>query len=236
MRPPEREIFPAPVRFGYLQLDVAGKRAFHAGVKRIFIGIVIVVFSAWPLCAQESATQQQLDQLSGKLQDLLEGQAVQGRLMNDLQKQISELRDKVNVPPVADGASHEELRKLARTVQELADKQQADKELILDNIKQLGKAISAEPLVTGSGKKKSSTKKTEAKADPKIEEPLPPGDSQVGHEYKVQPGDSLGVIVKAFRDKGVKVTTAQVLKVNPGLDPNKLFVGRTIFIPDPAAK
>ena len=41
---------------------------------------------------------------------------------------------------------------------------------------------------------------------------------------------------KAYRDKGVKVTTAQVLKANPTLDANKLYVGKKIFIPDPAAK
>jgi len=34
----------------------------------------------------------------------------------------------------------------------------------------------------------------------------------------------------------VKVTTAQLLKANPGLDATKLYVGKKVFIPDPNAK
>jgi LysM repeat protein len=32
------------------------------------------------------------------------------------------------------------------------------------------------------------------------------------------------------------VTKAQIIAANPGLDPNKLYVGKKIFIPDPNAK
>ncbi len=204
-------------------------------MKRILLFIFIAVFSVSVLRAQESATQQQMDQLNGRIQDLLEGQAAQGKRLDVMAREISELREKVNAPPVnTDSVTHDELRKLAKTVQELADKQQADKELIVENIKQLGKTITDVPPVHNG--KKPGNKKTEAKTDPKTEDPAPPSGPQVGHEYKVQSGDSLGVIVKAFRDKGVKVTTSQVLKANPGLDADKLYVGKVIFIPDPAAK
>jgi LysM repeat protein/outer membrane murein-binding lipoprotein Lpp len=206
-------------------------------MKRILIFIFIAVLSASALRAQESATQQQIDQLSGRMQDLFESQAVLGKRLDRIEKDISELRERVNVPPPAnDGASREELRKLAKSVQELADKQSADKELILDNIKQLGKAMSAEPIAPSVKKKKTGTGKTGGQPDVKMDEPTLPGGPQVGHEYKVKSGDSLGLIVKAYRDSGVKVTTAQILKANPGLDADKLFVGKTIFIPDPAAK
>jgi nucleoid-associated protein YgaU len=59
---------------------------------------------------------------------------------------------------------------------------------------------------------------------------------QNGYEYTVKAGDSLSAIAKAYRDQGVKVTTTQILKANPGLDANKLFSGKKIFIPDAAAK
>jgi len=41
--------------------------------------------------------------------------------------------------------------------------------------------------------------------------------------------------VKAYAEKNIKVTTEQILKANPGLDPNRLRVGKKIFIPAPAA-
>lgn len=217
-----------------LPLDVTGKRAFHSVMKRILLCFFITALAVSASQAQGSATQQQLEELSGRLQTLIEGQAAYEKRIESLAREVSELREKLNVPPPAnDGASREDLRRLAKTVQELAEKQQADKELILDNIKQLGRAMSVEPTTGGSKGGKKPIKKTEL---PKIDDPAPPSGPLVGHEYKVQSGDSLGLIVKAFRDKGVKVTTAQVLKANPGLDADKLYVGKVIFIPDPAAK
>jgi len=66
--------------------------------------------------------------------------------------------------------------------------------------------------------------------------PAGPATPQNGYEYAVKEGDTLGSIAKAYRAQGVKVTTTQILKANSGLDPNKLYVGKKIFIPDPNAK
>ena len=54
-----------------------------------------------------------------------------------------------------------------------------------------------------------------------------------GYEYEVKAGDTLSLIVQAYRKQGVKVTSALVIKANPGLNPNRLFTGKKIFIPDP---
>jgi LysM repeat protein len=206
-------------------------------MKRILFCLFLTLAGAGLLRAQESAAQQQMDELNGRIQTLIEGQAAQGKRLDALAREISELREKVNAPQVNDSASHEELRKLARTVQELADKQSADKELILDNLKQVVKTVSDTPVKPGGGKKNNSHlgKNGDNGGDGKTTEPTP-AVPQNGYEYEVKSGDSLGLIVKAYRDKGVKVTTAQVLKANPGLDANKLYVGKKIIIPDPTAK
>lgn len=205
-------------------------------MKRILFWLLITTLWVPALRAQESAAQQQIEELNGRIQTLIEGQAAQGKRLDAMAREISELREKVNTPQANDYANREDVKRLAEKVQELASKQQADKELILENIKQLGKTFSDVPSGGSSTKKKKpSTPKTdEAKADTKADE-LPKADV-TGFPYKVQQGDSLGLIVKAFRDKGVKVTTAQVLKANPGLDADKLYVGKTIIIPDPTAK
>jgi len=67
----------------------------------------------------------------------------------------------------------------------------------------------------------------------------PPTDNgsspQKGFEYTIEPNDTLSVIVKAYREKNIKVTVDQILKANPKLDPNRLKVGTKIFIPAPPA-
>jgi phage tail protein X len=62
------------------------------------------------------------------------------------------------------------------------------------------------------------------------------GGQQNGYYYPIASGDTIAAIAKAYRAKGVKVTTSQILAANPGLDPKNLTVGKKIFIPDASAK
>ena len=59
------------------------------------------------------------------------------------------------------------------------------------------------------------------------------GTPQSGYDYTVQKGDTLLAIAKAYREQGVKVSTDEILKANPGLDPKTMKVGQKIFIPAP---
>ena len=179
--------------------------------------------------AQDAATQQQLDKMYGQIQDMQAAQELQGKRLDALAKQISELADKVNTPAVSDGATRDDLKALAMQVQEIDKKRQADRELILKEIENLGKASGGSP---PSRKPKPVPETTAAAGDNSIA----PATPQKGYEYKVQAGDTVGAIARAYHDQGVKVTTSQILKANPQLDPAKLYVGQKIFIPDPAAK
>src|SRR5205085_10670831 len=58
--------------------------------------------------------------------------------------------------------------------------------------------------------------------------------SAKGFEYVIEKNDSLSAIAKAYAEKNIKVTPEQILKANPGLDPNRMRVGKKIFIPAPA--
>jgi nucleoid-associated protein YgaU len=125
---------------------------------------------------------------------------------------------------VNDRASSTDLKSLAEKVQEIDKKRQADRELILKQIEQLGKVAAGAPA------------KTRTKPAPAPDETAAPATPQKGYEYTVKAGDTIGLIAKAYRDQGVKVTSTQILKANPGLDPAKLYVGRKVFIPDANAK
>ncbi|MGA2240533.1 MAG: LysM domain-containing protein [Verrucomicrobiota bacterium] len=191
-------------------------------MKRILIWFLVLSFSVAAACAQDDATQQQINKLNGQLQDLLDAQALQAKRITALEKEISELRDKSN----GSGANPDDLQKLANQVQEIDKKRQADRELILKEIGKLGKVGGP-----SSGRKSAPSVTTNAATGSSSA-----GGKGSGYEYKVAAGDTLSIIAKAYRDQGIKVTAEQILKANPGLDPKNLKVGQKIFIPEPSAK
>ena len=195
-------------------------------MKRIFVWCLILSSFVAAARAQNAATQQQIDELNGRIQNLQDMQAVQGKRIEALEKEISDLRDKASQAPAVAPASGDDLKKLADQVQEIDRKRQEDRELILKEIEKLAKV---------SGSQAPSRKPPQALATPVADNPTPaaPG-PQKGYDYTIQRGDTLLAIAKAYRDQGIKVTTDQILKANPGLDAKSLIVGKKIFIPAPA--
>jgi LysM repeat protein len=190
-------------------------------MKKISLWLLIFTFAAGLARAQDTGTQQQIDQLRGQLQDALDGQALQTKRLDALEKEIRELRDK---PAGGSGAGQDELQKLADQVQEIDKKRQEDRTLILKEIEKLGKIGSG----SASGRKPPTVSTTTTEN---------PGSTitgpQKGYDYIIQRGDTLLAIARAYREQGIKVTTEQILKANPGLDDKKLIVGKKIFIPAP---
>jgi LysM repeat protein len=195
----------------------------------ISLWLFILDFTIGVARGQDAATQQQIDQLNGKFQDLLETQAAQTKRMEALEKEISDLSDKLNQPAANGSATTDDLNKLAAQVQEIDKKRQDDNELILRQIEKLGKVGGGSAVVHKSSPAVSTTASTD--------NPTPSaGGPQKGYDYTIAANDTISAIAKAYRAQGVKVTTAQILAANPGLNPNSLIVGKKIFIPDPSAK
>jgi len=188
--------------------------------------VAFPVFAAAPARAQDAATQQQIDKLSGQIQDLLDAQAAQDKRIEALEKQIVDLGDKLNQPAANNYASADDLAKLAGQVQELAKKQQDDNDLILKELEKLDRNGGFS--TTSHGAPDVST--------PTTPDNTTPAGPQKGYYYTIAQNDTVSAIAKAYRAQGVKVTTDQILKANPGLDPKNLIVGKKIFIPDPNAK
>jgi len=193
-------------------------------MKKISMWLSILAFSTVAARAQDAELTERLSKVEGYVQDLQAAQPDQKKQIQALEKEIADLRDKLNQPGANNYASAEDLQKLAGQVQELAKKQQADNDLILKEIEKLGKVGAGS--TTGH---KSSPGVTTAPP----ENPAPAGGAQKGFYYEVQSGNTLSAIAKAYRDQGIKVTVDQILKANPGLDPKNLVVGKKIFIPAP---
>jgi LysM repeat protein len=198
-------------------------------MRKISLWLFILVFTASLARAQEDATQQQIDKLSGQIQDLLDAQAAQGKRIDALEKEISDLSDKVNQPVANNSASADDLKKLAGQVQELAKKQQDDNELVLKEIEKLGKISGT---TTSHHAPAPDISLATTPSDNSTSNPVGP---QKGYEYPIASGDTVSAIARAYRAKGVKVTSDQILAANPGLNPKNLIVGKKIFIPDPNA-
>jgi LysM repeat protein len=202
-------------------------------MKKISLCILLLVFTASLVRAQNSATQQQIDKLTGQIQDLLEVQAQQTKRIDALEKDLSETREKVNTPVVNDTASRDDLKKLAEQVQEIDHKRQDDRELILRQIESLGKAAAITPLPTHH----TSAPRVVADETPTPPAVTPlPATPQKGYEYEVKQGDTLGLIIKAYHAQGVKVKKSQIIAANPKMNPEVLIPGKKIFIPDASAK
>jgi LysM repeat protein len=192
-------------------------------MRKISLWLFIFVFTASLARAQDAATQQQIDKLSGQIQDLLDAQAAQGKRIDALEKQASDLGDKLNQPDANNYASQDDLKKLAAQVQEIDKKRQDDNQKVLDALEKLGKGGSL-PM-----SRKAPTVPTTA-TDNSTQTSTGP---QKGYNYEIKSGDTIAAVAKAYRAQGVKVTTEQILAANPGLNPNSLKIGQKIFIPQP---
>ncbi len=193
-------------------------------MRKILFWLFILAFTASLARAQDAATQQQIDQINGRIQDLIDAQAAQGKRLDALEKSVSDLSDKSSQPAASDSASADDLKKLAEQVKDLAKKQQDDNDLIVKELEKLGK---------GGSISTTSHKPPAASGDNPT---AVAGDKQNGYWQPVGSGDTISAIAKAYQDKGVKVTVKQILDANPGLDPKNLKVGQKIWIPDPNAK
>ncbi len=169
--------------------------------------------------AQDAATEERLNKLSAQIDVLIEAKDAQNKKIDDLQSQIRDLQSQVSKPS-GNYASADDVKQLADAVKEVDKKRQDDNERIVSEIEKLGKTLG------GSGSHRSSTSTSV--------NPTPTVDPNAPHmEYTVQAGDTLGAIVKAYRDKNVKVTLQQILAANPGLKPETMKVGQKIIIPQP---
>ena len=164
------------------------------------------------------AAEEQYKRLNSAIEELLAANVAQQKRLAALAEEMQQLREEVarlRQPP-ANFASLEDLRLLAKKVQELDENREADKKRILEELQKLSKAKPPAPAEV-SGAHTNAPKKNEK-----------------GYEYVVKKNDSLLAIVAEYRKQGVKVTLDQVLKANPTLKPNNLQVDQKIFIPDPS--
>jgi LysM repeat protein len=195
-------------------------------MKRISCLLIALSLCATPAApSQDAATEERLNKLSGQIEDLIAAQKELKQRITALNRELESVREQ-SAKPSANYAAADDLRQLAEAVKVIDRKRLEDYDKIHAELLKLGKSLSAPaPPI----RKPAPTNTVDATSTDNG------GSPQKGFEYTIEPNDTLSVIVKAYREKNIKVTVDQILKANPKLDPNRLKVGTKIFIPAPPA-
>ena len=190
-------------------------------MKRISTFFLATALLAAPavLRAQDAALEERLNKLTAAIQDLKDASELQNKKIEALAKQIEAVQQQQN-KPTGNYASQEDLKQLAAGVKEIDQKRQKDSAMVAEKLDNLIKSINKGPSSTSS-----------LRANPTNTGSTEPARPEHGFPYEVKDGDTLIAIAKAYNDKGVKVTVKQILDANPGLKPETLKPGKTIFIP-----
>jgi nucleoid-associated protein YgaU len=180
-----------------------------------FLLTVMMTMATFHLRAQDVAVlEERVKQLNGYVQDLLEDKANQKKQIEVLAREISALRDQQQSQPKATYATQEDLRSLAKQVQDIEDNRKNDREVILKAIDKIAKT----PVVMERPKASSSGGKSD----------LP----EKAVEHTIAAGDTLSTIASAYsKEFNAKITTDLIMKANPGIDPRKLQVNQKILVP-----
>jgi nucleoid-associated protein YgaU len=175
--------------------------------------------NAAALAAQQEA-EERFKQVSAALEDLREAQAELVKRWRALEQEVQRLREEC-AQSKSRCASAEDVKQLAEKIKEVDAKRQADNEKVLSALEKLAKSMAAPQSV-----------ETAAIASRPASGSLKAGGVKEGYWYEVREKDTLSGIVKAYRDRGVKVTLKQVMEANPTVNPFKLRPGDKVWIPE----
>jgi LysM repeat protein len=181
-----------------------------------------MILAAPAALGQDAATQERLDKLSGQINDLIEVQRALQKQIAEVSRELDSLRSQVNRPN-ENNVTHNDLKPLIKAIEEVDRKRIDDAKAVQNQLANIARSVEA-----------AANRKPERPPSRPITDPgsgTAPSRPERGYEYEVKSGDTLSTIVQAYREQGVKVTTEQILKANPGLKPERMKVGQTVFIP-----
>src|SRR2546430_13648353 len=99
-------------------LEVGGCASYVPGMKRISITLLALGLCMTPVVrAEDAATEEKLNQLSGKIEDLIASHEAQRKRVAELGREIESLREQPG-KPTGNFASQEDLKRLADAVKE----------------------------------------------------------------------------------------------------------------------
>jgi LysM repeat protein len=209
--------------------------------------ILLLAFSFYPRPSAEAVPVEveELRRVNGELADIRDANVAYQRRLSQMQKEIESLRDalrEVNertTTKLADFTTREDLKKIAEKIEEVDQRREADRKLILEEFEKLGRSL-AQPVERperSSSRKRDREREKEPEPEAAPEKPI----EGTFYPYKVQSGQVLSDIISAFnkqlREEGrPTISMSQVKRANPKLNPDLIRVGDEILLPVPDKK
>lgn len=175
------------------------------------------------LRAQDAAVEERLNKLSAQIEDLIVAKDAQNKRIEELARAVREFQDQQQNKPTANYASQDDLKKLAASLDKVDQSRRSDYETVVKSLEELRKVLT-------NAAKPAAVKppvSSESGGD------AAPQGSEKGYWHVIKSGDTISAVAKAYSEQGIKVTTDDILKANPGLKPESLAVGKKIWIPAP---
>jgi predicted nuclease with TOPRIM domain len=147
---------------------------------RLALPLLILCTSPNLRAAQDAATEERLNQLSGKIETLLEGQEALRKRLNELARDIENVRDQAS-KPTANYATSEDLKRLADSVKEIDRKRVEGAEKVQKELSKIARDVINS---THTPPKTSNLVPDKPESTEKTARP------QTGFEYTIQSGDT----------------------------------------------
>lgn len=190
------------------------------------------------IAAREEA-ETRYKRISSRVQEIEETLQAHQKTIMRLTEELHRLNEEVSRLGTKNenAATLESLKQLGDKIEEVDKKRQADNDLVLAQLKALGKAALQKASVPATANPVPAPGKGPGTA-PGNKEPGPgPGPNasvpETGYEYTIKSGDTLDKILRDLRAHGMKLTQKQAMDANPGVNWNRLQIGQKIFIPAP---
>lgn len=179
------------------------------------------------LLAWQQDVEERLKRATATLEDNLNS-------LNDLQKKVVALQEEMQklrqdlAETRASAAHTDTLKRLADQLQEVDNNRRRDLQLVTDKINDVSKALASAPPPPAPPPSRSRA------GSPHTSSPAaPPSPTDEGFWYEVEPNDTLGGIVAAYRKQGILVTRKMVTDANANVVWERIQPGQKIWIPKP---
>ena len=198
-------------------------------------------------CSFQAAAQIDLEEfrrLQGEVANLQDQNQAQKQRIAELTRRVeklqSDLRDANERATIkmGDFVTREDLKKITDLIEDVDKKRENDRKVILEEFEKLGKSLAQASPRNGRRDDRGSDRGSDR--DERTEPPAQPWTGKV-LPYTVKPNQTLSHIREDFnktlRDQGLApISSSDILRANPGLNPNRIYVGQELLLPVPDKK
>ena len=212
---------------------------FAAACRTLFLLFALLAFCPAARAQTIQVDQEEFPRLQGEVANLQDQNQAQRKRISELTRAVEQLQqdlrdaDERNTIKMGDFVTREDLKKIMDRIAEVDEKRENDRKVILEEFEKLGqKLVQAPTSRNGNGRREREP-----------ENDAPPVKPWVGnvYPYKVKEGQTLSHIREDFNDFLRKegrptINSSDILRANPGLNPNRIYVGQELLLPVPEKK